>query len=271
MAWGAGAADAPAEKPAEPDRKPTLWIAGDSTVRVGAPGQRGWGEEIGAFFDSERIVVANRAIGGRSTRTFLTDGRWQKILDESRPGDFVIIQFGHNDGGPVNEDPPVTKSTRARGSIRGNGDETVDIVNVLTGKPETVHSYGWYLRHFIATAKAKGVTPFICSPVPHKSWSAEGRVNRAGGSWGKWASEAAAQAGATFIDLNDIIACGYEHLGKDAVEAFFADRGTHTTKAGAAFNAEAVVAGLNALKPNPLAFALSERGRAVPPFSKTEP
>jgi lysophospholipase L1-like esterase len=239
---------------------PTLWIIGDSTVRTGTPGQRGWGDELAPFFDPSKIRVVNRAIGGRSSRTFLTDGRWDQILKELRRGDFVIMQFGHNDASPINENPPVNASTRARGVIRNNSDESVDIINILTGKPETVRSYGWYLRQFVTTAKAKGATPMVCSPIPRNSWNKEGKVNRTTDSWTLWARQAAEQAGAEFIDLNEIIARAYERIGREMEDKLFVD-GTHTNREGAVFNARAVVSGLRALPREPLAFALSEQGR----------
>jgi rhamnogalacturonan acetylesterase len=247
---------------------PTLWIIGDSTVKVGTPGQRGWGEEMTPFFDAAKINLVNRAIGGRSSRTFLTEGRWDDILKELREGDVVLMQFGHNDSGPINEDPPVTKSTRARGTLKGNGDETVFVEkNILTGKSETVHSYGWYIRHYVATAKAKGAVPVVCSPIPRKSWNDQGKINRASAGYGLWAKQAAEQNGALFVDLNEIIACGYERIGQDAVEPLFADRGTHTSVEGARFNARAVVSGLNGLgEKNPVAGFLSAEGKNVPAF-----
>ena len=246
---------------------PTLWIIGDSTVKVGTPGQRGWGDELAPFFDTSKINLVNRAIGGRSSRTFLTEGRWDEILKELRKGDFVIMQFGHNDASPINEKPPVNASTRARGVIRNNSDETVDVINILTGKPETVHSYGWYLRRFTTTAKERGAAAIVCSPIPRKSWNEEGNINRATTSWTLWARQAAEQTGAEFIDLNEIIARAYERIGPEKVEPLFADQGTHTSPEGAAFNARAVVSGLRSLDRNPLAFALSAEGKAVPAFA----
>lgn len=263
--------DQPVEKDAGSQTRsnttlPTFWIIGDSTVKVGTKGQRGWGDELAPFFDPAKVNVINRAIGGRSSRTFLTDGRWDAILRELRRGDVVIMQFGHNDASPINEEPPVNASTRARGVIRDNSDASVDVINILTGKPETVRSYGWYLRHFITTAKEKGASAIVCSPIPRKSWSKEGKINRSTDSWTLWAKQAAGQAGAQFIDLNEIIARAYESLGQAAVEPLFGDRGTHTSPAGAAFNAKAVVSGLNGLSPNPLAFGLSEEGKKVQAF-----
>jgi len=132
---------------------PTLFIVGDSTVKNGTRDQVGWGEEIGALFDSSRINVQNRAIGGRSSRTFITEGRWDKILADAKAGDFVLVQMGHNDGGKP-DDP-----ARPRGSLPGLGEETLEIDNPQTKKHEVVHTYGWYMRKYINDAKAKGMTP----------------------------------------------------------------------------------------------------------------
>lgn len=116
--------------------RPTLFIIGDSTVKNSTKGQKGWGEVIGQYFDTNKIKVENHAIGGRSSRTFLTEGRWDKILAELKPGDFVLMQFGHNDGGALND------TSRARGSLKGTGDATEEIDNLMTKKHEVVHTYG---------------------------------------------------------------------------------------------------------------------------------
>ncbi|MFT4175838.1 MAG: rhamnogalacturonan acetylesterase [Luteolibacter sp.] len=250
------------------DSLPTLWIIGDSTVKSSNLPFRGWGEEFSAFFDLEKINVINRAIGGRSSRTFLTDGRWDDILKELRPGDFVIMQFGHNDGGAINEDPPITKKTRARGTIKGNGEETVFVEkNIITGKTETVHTYGWYLRNYVTTAKEKGVTTIICSPVPRQAWTEDGKLVRAYQNYGTWAKEAAGQSGALFVDLHEISSRGYEKIGAEAVKKHFADAATHTTVEGARYNATSIISALNALPENPLAPYFSDQGKAVPAFA----
>src|SRR5262249_45853700 len=239
-------------------KPPTLFLIGDSTVRNGAGDgankQWGWGEPIAAYFDPAKITVLNRARGGRSSRTFLTEGLWDQVLLAMKPGDFVLIQFGHNDGGPTND------TSRARGTIKGVGQETEEIDNLLTKKHEIVHSYGWYLRKYIADARANGATPIICSPVPRKIWK-EGRIAR--DQYARWAEEVAKTEKVGFIDLNEIIARRYEALGPDKVDLLFADEHTHTTMAGAEINAASVIAGLKSLKPDLFAPFYSAKAATV--------
>lgn len=239
---------------------PTLFLVGDSTVKVGTEGQRGWGEEIAQFFDLSKINVVNRAIGGRSSRTFQSEGRWDQVLADLKAGDFVIIQFGHNDGGAIND------TSRARGTIKGVGDETEEIDNLITKKHEVVRSFGWYLRKYAADTKRKGATPVICSLVPRKIWTEEGKIARATDSYGGWAAQAARDTESYFLDLNEVISQTYECLGKSNVDTLFADERTHTTIAGAQVNAACVVAGLKGLKGNPLAQFFSEDAEAIEAF-----
>jgi lysophospholipase L1-like esterase len=233
-------------EPANP-KLPTLFLIGDSTVRNGrgdgANGQWGWGEPIVNLFDTGRINVVNRAVGGLSSRTYLTQGHWDKVMAMLKPGDFVLMQFGHNDGGPLDD------AARARGTIKGTGDETREIDNPITRQHEVVHSYGWYLKKFIADARSKGATAMVCSPIPRKIWK-DGKIGR--DPYGKWAADVAASEGVGFIDLNEMIAQRYEELGPEKVEPLFGDPHTHTSRAGAEMNAEIVVTGLKGLKGNPL-------------------
>ncbi|GAB3291314.1 rhamnogalacturonan acetylesterase [Parahaliea aestuarii] len=79
----------------------TLFLAGDSTIAAKRPSTRpetGWGEALQGWFDPSAVTVDNHARNGRSTRTFIEEGRWQAIVDALSPGDYVFIQFGHNDG-----------------------------------------------------------------------------------------------------------------------------------------------------------------------------
>jgi rhamnogalacturonan acetylesterase len=115
------------------------------------------------------------------------------------------------------------------------------------GHPETVNTYGWYLRKFIREAKAKGATPVVCSMIPRNEWK-DGKVIRANQDFGKWAAEVAQQEGVAFIDLNEITARKYDKLGPDEVKKFFPGDHTHTNAAGAQLNAESVVDGIRATK-----------------------
>lgn len=225
----------------QPER-PTLFIIGDSTVKTPTAGQQGWGDPIADLFDQRRIRIENRARGGRSSRTFQTEGLWDQILTELKPGDFVLMQFGHNDASAVND------TSRARGTLKGTGEETEEIDNLLTQKHEVVHTFGWYMRKYVIDTKAKGATAIVLSPVPRNNWT-EGKVARIAATYGGWAAEVAKSQGVFFIDLNEIIAKQWEALGQEKVSKdFFFNDQTHTSPAGARFNAESVVAGLKELK-----------------------
>jgi hypothetical protein len=182
----------------------------------------------------------NRAVGGLSSRTFYTGGYWQRTLNMMRPGDVLVMQFGHNDNAPIND------NSRARGTLNGIADNYEQIQNQLAGKPETVYSYGGYLRRFIGEARARGITTIVCSPVPRKIWEGK-KIARAQNSYPDWARQVALQSGSAFIDLNNTVANEYDRLGMKKVDALFADKLTHTSKAGAELNAGFVAAELKPL------------------------
>jgi HEAT repeat protein/lysophospholipase L1-like esterase len=229
-------------------KMPTLYIVGDSTVKNGTKGQMGWGDPLIGLFDKARIKVENHAIGGRSSRTFQTEGRWDKILASARAGDFVLVQMGHNDGGPLDD------AKRARGTLPGIGEETREIDNLITKKKEVVHTYGWYLRKYVTDARAKGMTPILCSPIPHcpaKPVEA-GAVEKS--RYVEWSAEVARQEKAHFIDLNRIILSKYVGVAPADLKAkyFTPADSTHTSPAGAELNAVCVAEGLRGLKDCPL-------------------
>jgi lysophospholipase L1-like esterase len=229
--------------------KPVFYIIGDSTVRNGDGNgknqQWGWGSFIADHFDTTKIGIRNNAIGGRSSRTFITEGRWDKILTTLRKGDYVIMQFGHNDAGPLDD------TARARGTIKGIGDESKEIYNPIAKKQEVVYTYGWYIRKYIRDTKAKGAIAIVCSPIPRNDWK-EGKVMRSSESYAKWANEVAKQEGAYFIDLNEIVASKYEEIGSEKVNPFFPVDHTHTNIDGAKLNAELVIKALKEMKPGKL-------------------
>jgi hypothetical protein len=259
--------------PANPNL-PSLYLIGDSTVRngqgTGTGGQWGWGDELAPLFDTSKINVVNRAVGGTTSRTFYRD-LWQNVLAMLKPGDFVLMQFGTN-GGAVNE-AVLSPSARSRGEIHGIGDETQEITNIITKKFEVVHSFGWYEKQMIADARSKGATPMVCSLIPRNSWQSNGTAARYGAdSAAGWARDAANSVNAPFIELDEIIARQYDQLGREKVNALFvAGAGPHTSLAGAQTNAICVVAGIKGLKDNPLTAFLSEAGKAVTPADLSQP
>jgi lysophospholipase L1-like esterase len=225
--------------------KPTLYIIGDSTVRNGRgvddDGLFGWGDVLKLYFDTARIEIRNHARGGRSSRTFQDEGLWDSIMVRIKPGDYVLIQFGHNDGGPLNKG-------RARGTINGIGEDTAHVIMETTGKEAIIHTYGYYMRKYVRDAKMKGAIPVIFSPVPRDIWK-EGKVERQTKSYTLWASQVAKEEGAFFVDLNDITALKYEKMSPDSVKAkYFPGDHTHTSKAGAIVNAQSVIEGICAIK-----------------------
>jgi rhamnogalacturonan acetylesterase len=244
----------PADDEPTPPAPRTVFLIGDSTVKNGSGNgdQRlwGWGNFLADHLDPTKARVQNRALGGRSSRTYFTEGLWDKVLTDLKPGDVVLIQFGHNDGGPLD-------TGRARASLKGVGDETREVVSAVT-QNKTVHTYGWYLRSYVADARAKGAIPVILSPVPRDRWTDEGKVARASGDYGKWAAEVARSEHVPFVDLNEIVAGHYEAEGQAKVgsDYFTPVDKTHTSEAGARLNAASVVEGLRALRDNPLADSL---------------
>jgi rhamnogalacturonan acetylesterase len=235
--------------------RPTIYLIGDSTVKN--LNNRGWGSHLAQYFDTSRIRIENHAIGGRSSRAFTAEGRWEEVLTKLKPGDFVIMQFGHNDGGPVNKAP-------ARGSLKGLGEETQDVVNEKTGKTETVHTFGWYMRKFINDSRAKGAIPIVCSSIPHNLWK-DGKAKRDTAGTVKNAELVAIAEKAFFIPLNAIIVDHYNILGEQKVssEFFTTQENTHTTEAGAKLNAQCVIEGLKKLKDCELNKYLSPLGESV--------
>lgn len=228
-------AELPALKTALPalnPRVPALFLIGDSTVRSqGQAGNWGWGDRLEAWLQPDRLQLANHAMAGRSSRTYLREGRWTTVRGLLKPGDTVLIQFGHNDVARVGD--PAGKQ---RGSLPGVGPETQD-ETLPDGKVETVLTYGAYLRRYVREALAAGAVPVILSPVPHKDRWTEGRDFAEHAAWGQ---QVAKEEGALFVDLAMKVTEAYRRLGAAEVEKHFADARTHTNDVGAQFNAAVV-------------------------------
>lgn len=247
-------------QPANP-KLPTLWLIGDSTVRNGTSGdngpagQWGWGAPITAYFDLTKINVVNRAFGGTSSRTFYNGFFWNDLKPRIQKGDIVILQFGANDNG----------GAKGKGGLGGIGDETE------AKNDETVHTFGWYLKQFVAGIREQGATPVICSLTPRKGWSADGKqFARDTHKHAAWARQVAKETNAPFIPLNEIICAEYETLGADKVDALYVPtpkEKLHTGWDGAVVNAGCVISGLKALPGDSLTKLLSPRADAIAPAS----
>ncbi|HZN33467.1 MAG TPA: oligogalacturonate lyase family protein [Pirellulaceae bacterium] len=254
------------------DARPTLFVVGDSTVKTPTYGQQGWGDPLIAMFDPAKIKVENHAIGGRSSRTFQTEGRWDRILAAAKEGDFVLVQMGHNDG--IAPDDPL----RPRGTLRGIGEETREITHPRSGQKEIVYTYGWYLRKYVNDAKGKGMTPILVSPIPHCPRQPVEKGQRENNNYVRWTEEVAKAEKVPFIDLNLITMNHYATLTPAAIKEKYFTPGsdnTHTSPAGAERNAQSVVEGIRGLSDSPLAkFLLTDAqaatiGRALPAAPNT--
>lgn len=221
---------------------PVLFTIGDSTVRNEdkGDGMWGWGSVIADLMDTARISVENHAMAGRSARTYLDEGRWDKVYNALQPGDFVLIQFGHNDAGDIH-------TGKARAELPGAGNESRIFKMEATGKYKVVYTFGWYLRKFIMDVKEKGAYPIVLSHTPRNKWD-NGQIERNAKSFGLWTRQAAEEAGAWFIDLNKITGDKLQDMGFNeglrVVGEYFMRDHTHTSLKGAQLNAQSIVEGL---------------------------
>ena len=243
--------------------KPVVFITGDSTVKNADKdenGMWGWGAVANTVFDETKIDIVNAAMAGRSCRSYLNEGRWDKVYNSLKPGDFVLIQFGHNDISPI--DKP-----KYRGAIATAADtchvykmqaakEDLSKQNVIdqklksntqVGSYEVVFSFGWYLKKFIQDVREKGATPILVSLTPRNEWL-NGKIERRNDTYGKWYREVAEATGVEFVDLHNITAdfldkkCGK----KEKAMKYFNHDHTHTSLLGAKTNAQSVAKGLRA-------------------------
>ena len=182
-------------------------------------------------------------MGGRSSRTYITEGLWDKVLTGVQKGDYVIIQFGHNDAGSYN-------IGRARASIPGNTDKDTTVVMESTGKPETVHTFGWYMRKYAQDVKAKGATPILLSHIPRNMYTTKDSVAviRNDKGYGAWTKEAAKMEKVPYVDANKLIADKLDKLGKDSIPNLYYGDHTHTALGGAILNAKTIAEGIKASK-----------------------
>jgi len=207
---------------------PTIFLCGDSTMKNGTRGQQGWGDPFMQRVSGPKIAVDNRARGGRSSRTFVTEGLWDNVIKSIRTGDIVLLQFGHNDGGGLN-DP------RRRASLKGSGDDSAGSTDAM-GRAETVLTYGAYLRRMSREALDRGANVLLLTPVPRNRWAGS-KVLRSSSDYALWTREAGKLARVQVLDLNALLADAYDAIGAQRVAELFYGDWTHTSPDGAAFTA----------------------------------
>ncbi|KFY78531.1 hypothetical protein V501_04392 [Pseudogymnoascus sp. VKM F-4519 (FW-2642)] len=214
---------------------PTLYLAGDSTMASGGGGSgtQGFGEYLKNSFSG--ITIVNKAIGGRSARSYWNEGRFQAIADLVKAGDYVLIEFGHNDGGSL------STTDNGRTDCFGGGSEVC--ISPTTG--EKVYTYVFYLLQAGKLMTAKGAHVVIASPTPNNLWET-----------GTWSYTAPRFTGygrsvvtslgslAAFVDHGLYVANEYKALGATKVNAFYPVDHTHTSPAGAESVAGQFVKGL---------------------------
>ena len=154
----------------------TIVLAGDSTMAAKLPDKRpetGWGEMLASHFKDGAVRVENRAMNGRSTKTFISEGRWQKIIDDLRKGDFVFVQFGHND-------------------------ESKDKGERYT-PPE---DYKKNLVRFVEEVRAKGGNPVLMTPVMRRRFDKDGKFYDTHGEYPGIVRDVAKELKAPLIDMH---------------------------------------------------------------------
>ena len=251
----------------EKKQKVRIFLCGDSTGKnedSNPNGMWGWGSQAYTVFDESKCTFINCAKAGRSTRTYLNENRWEEVYRTLRPGDYVLIQFGHNDIGGIDK-------AKERGVIATANDTCHVYKSQASGKFEVVYSFGWYLKKMIQDCKEKGAVPVILSLTPRNEWhSGNGETNgtlypvtekkgrqyierRSDNYVVAWDKQIASETGVEFVDIHNISAdvldckCGKAKTpakAKEKANAYFNHDHTHTSLLGARNNALSLAKGL---------------------------
>jgi len=171
----------------------TVWLAGDSTMAPKQPDKRpetGWGEALQPCFDSTVVRIANRAVNGRSTRSFVAEGRWKAIVDSLQAGDYVFIQFGHNDE------------------------------KVGTANYSSPDDYRHNLVRFVDDVRSRGGHPVLFTPVVRRRFDGE-RLVDTHGAYPDAARAAANEAHVPLVDMTRASAALVEPMGPDSSRALW--------------------------------------------------
>jgi len=154
--------------------KVNIWMIGDSTMankQADKAPETGWGMVMNEFV-TENATVHNHALNGRSSKSFLDEGHWKAIVDSIQPGDYVIIEFGHNDEKPAEK---------------------------LHTDPST--TYKQLLKKYVDETRSKGASPIICSSVVRRHFDGQGKLKDTHGDYIKAAREIALETKTPYIDM----------------------------------------------------------------------
>ena len=229
---------------------PVLFLVGNSTMRTGTlgngnNGQWGWGFYAHEYYDENKITVENHALGGTSPRTFYTN-LWKPVLEAVKKGDYVFLELGHNDNGPID-------SIRARSSYRPNGvlevkEDSISIYNKVTKRQETVYTFGGYTRRFINEIRAKGATPVLFTLTPRNDYEKDDpkRIQRKLTDFTPAIFAIGKETNTPVIDLNDISALKLEKYGPWKTDYHFYLDKIHSSAYGARMNAQSAAEGIMA-------------------------
>ena len=177
-----------------PDRAIKIFMAGDSTIAIKetkAYPETGWGMPFVYFWDST-VTVVNRAKNGRSTKTFISEGLWNSIYSEAKDGDYVFIQFGHNDESPDKKERYATPDT-----------------------------FKMNLTRFIKETREKKAIPVLLIPVSRRRFDKEGKAIETHTQYSSLVQEVAKETGVLFIDLDEKSRVLYQQFGKENSKLLF--------------------------------------------------
>jgi len=166
----------------------TVWLCGDSTMSIKDPRyypETGWGMPFANFFDST-VTIENRAKNGRSTKTFISENLWQSVIDNAKEGDYVFIQFGHND-------------------------EAKEKVERYT----TAEEYRANLLRFVNESRSKKAQPILLTPVSRRRFDANGKIVETHKAYSAIVCELAAAEKVPLIDLDKKSQELLQQFGKD--------------------------------------------------------
>ena len=217
-------------------KKITIWLCGDSTMSIKekkAYPETGWGMPFVYFWDST-VAIENLAKNGRSTSSFRNEGLWQIVLDKATEGDYVFIQFGHND------EVPTKKTYTTEIEFKNN------------------------LKRYVAEARGKKATPILLTPMARRKFDANGKIEGTHDVYSQIVRDVAKEEKVFLFDMDKITQQLYQQFGVENSKLLFMqlkpsehpnypdgrDDNTHFNELGARLNAQLVLSEIRSLVPD---------------------